>query len=854
MRYLSEWRRPALAVASLAVLIAIGVLAGRWDLRPVSQALTPAPTEHVLREDAEKEQKRLREEWIESLHQAAPGTDWRAIEAANHQGLVLERQSLLGRGFRTDDWDEIGSVNQAGRTHATAYSPDDGAIYVGSSLGGVWKGTLSGENWQAISDAIGYASHGLCVAPGAPKVITTFDDGGRVHATINDGESWFVPAGLDVVEILGCKRMVLDLGSPRSVYLLLRGKRWVGGQLHYRNYLFRSDDGGQSYALVHEEPLWPQCDIWIDRVNPGPLYLMAGSVLKVSHDLGVTWTDVGTASLDSDYVILTGSEAGAPAFYAALRNGAQWELWRSGNGGVSWAYRYAIHDFWETLCASIVDPNIVLFAGVECWRSHTGGAAFYKVNNWWDYYGDPENKLHADFPGMECIWIEGQEVFFMDSDGGTYKSYDGVATVQNISLYGLGISQYYGILTSQTDPYLIAAGSQDQGYQQSLPDRGRAPYLYFDQLISGDYGHLTSTVRDHNMLYSVYPGFTLLQINEEAPQDLRQLDFPPGASYPWMPFILADPADPDVFYFCADHLWRHERTGTGYSYTGTELPYDFAAGGNQYLTALAISPADANRWFAVAKTGTFWYSTNAGQSWTQSPSDGPTSHYFYGTALVASPTDPLVAYAGGSGYSGPAVYRTLDGGMTWEPMGDGLPSTLVFGLAFDNDADQTLFAAAEAGSYRYVPEHDLWVYIGGTEAPLTTYWCLEGVPEIGVVRFGTYGRGIWDYTVGPVTIGVEEPVAGVTPRKPELRAFPNPARERATFAFDLGVPARVTLEVFDVNGRRLAVPADGMRPAGHHEIAFDLTADNGWPLESGVYLARLQTPDGVSVGKLRVVR
>jgi len=837
-----------IAVISLAALITIGLSAALRDLDRQQPAMPPAPTEHVLHREAEKENKENREAWIESLHQTAPGVDWRAIEAENHQRLVLERQAHLERGLRTDDWTEIGSVNQAGRTHATAYSPDDGALYVGSSLGGVWKGTVAGDNWEAISDDIGYGSHGLCVTPGTPKVVTTIDNAGRIYATTNDGETWFVPTGFENDQYVKFARVLRDPGSPRAVYVLARGL--IDSQ--YCHGLYRSDDGGLTYALVYQEPgQWPRCDMWIDRVNPGPLYLMAGATLKISHNLGETFTDVGTAAIDADNVVLTGSEAGPPAFYAALKNGGAWELWRSVDGGATWTYRYAINDFWETLCASITNENLVLFAGVECWRSTNGGGSFTKVNNWWDYYGDPENMLHADFPGMEAIWIDGQEHFFMDSDGGTYTSTDGVATVQNISLYGLGISQYYAVFTSQTDPYLIVGGSQDQGYQQSDPTRTRSPYLYFNQLISGDYGHATSTGRDHNLLYTVYPGFTLVQFFENPPQQLRQIDFPAGSDHSWMPFILADPNDPGVFYLCADHLWRHERDGGTSNFLQEQLPYDFSAVGGGYLTGLAISSVDTNRWYAVSNGGRLWYSADAGFSWMLSPSTGPHAHYFYGTGIITSPTDPLVAYACGNGYSGPPVYRTVNGGVTWEPHGTGFPSTLAFEIVFDNAADQNLFAATENGPYRYLPDIDTWIYIGGTEAPLTTYWCLESVPEIDVIRYGTYGRGIWDYEIAPVTaIGGSTP--GVTPTL--LRTAPNPASVRTTFAFDLAGDTHVTLEIFDVNGRRLAVPVDGVRSAGRQEIAYDLSTASGRPLENGVYIARLKTSTGVSTEKLRVVR
>ncbi len=38
-----------------------------------------------------------------------------------------------------------------------------------------------------------------------------------------------------------------------------------------------------------------------------------------------------------------------------------------------------------------------------------------------------------------------------------------------------------------------------------------------------------------------------------------------------------------------------------------------------------------------------------------------------------------------------------------------------------------------------------WENLMGRDAPATTYWSVEAVPSAGRVRFGTYGRGIWDF-------------------------------------------------------------------------------------------------------------
>jgi hypothetical protein len=71
---------------------------------------------------------------------------------------------------------------------------------------------------------------------------------------------------------------------------------------------------------------------------------------------------------------------------------------------------------------------------------------------------------------------------------------------------------------------------------------------------------------------------------------------------------------------------------------------------------------------------------------------------------------------------------------------------------------------------------------------------------------------------------------------------PNPARGGVTaftYALPSGAASRVSLGVFDLNGRRLRSLVDGVRPAGEHREVFDGRADDGARLAPGVYFVRL---------------
>lgn len=753
-----------LATALFWILAGETAIAAPTSAREGRTALIPpAPTENWLAPDAEARSQRGRREWYERLHRAAPGVDWRAVERANHETNLLARRALVNHGAVQSPswttWEERGNRNQTGRTHVTALGTDGTTLFVGADKGGLFSGTIGSNAWQPRADNLGLGVHGLVIVPGSPEVWVALNDDGRLFASTNAGANWFVPSGLPTNRIAGL-RVLRDMAAPRNVYVLFGAWHWSGSAWVRSLKLVRSVDGGLTFATLRTDITDLQGDIWISRTGASALYMMAGNLLSSSTNQGTSFTPVGTTPVSGD-LLLAGSEAGAPTFYAAIKQGGNWDLYRSQDGGASWEFRFTITDFWESLTASMSDPQLVIYGGVNAYRSTDGGGSFAPINQWWEYYGDPDHKLHADLPGIDCTRIGGQEVFFFNTDGGTFISYDGGATVQNITRYGFGNGQYYSVLSSQNDPQLIAAGSQDQGYQ--ISDPVPATVLSFSQEVSGDYGHLTSAAGNHNMLYAVYPGFILLQTSEASPRNIGSVAFPPASSYQWMPAILADPDNADRLYFGADHIWRMERV-SGFNYSSTQLPQDFSNGSNDTVTALAISPADHSYWYAATQAGRLWYSWTSGASWTLSASAGPAAHYFYGNDLLCSPGNSLVCYVAGSGYSGPAVYRTVDGGITWTPMSTGLPSTLVFSLAFDNPTDQNLYAAAEAGPYRY--SAGSWTSILGSEPPLTPYWDVEGVSALGVMRYATYGRGIWDYHIPGAVLRPDAALAAAASANP----------------------------------------------------------------------------------------
>jgi Zn-dependent metalloprotease len=79
--------------------------------------------------------------------------------------------------------------------------------------------------------------------------------------------------------------------------------------------------------------------------------------------------------------------------------------------------------------------------------------------------------------------------------------------------------------------------------------------------------------------------------------------------------------------------------------------------------------------------------------------------------------------------------------------------------------------------------------------------------------------------------------------------YPNPFNPVTVIPFTLDRASRVTLEVFDVLGRKVAVLIDGTLPAGKHEAILD-----GSRLSSGMYFSRLRSGSAIETRKMTLLK
>ena len=256
---------------------------------------------------------------------------------------------------------------------------------------------------------------------------------------------------------------------------------------------------------------------------------------------------------------------------------------------------------------------------------------------------------------------------------------------------------------------------------------------------------------------------------------------------------------------------------------------------------MAYSPINKDYRYVLNTQGKFFYSSDRGTSWDKSTNRGPGSHYFYGSCIIPDVNDINTIYLSGSGYSGYPVWVSHDGGKSFEAMSDGLPNTLVFEMAINEDGS-LLFAASEIGPYVWVKSENRWYDLAAGVAPEQTYWTVDYVPALRTARFGTYGRGIWDFRVTEYT-GMDQIL--VHHESMGLNIYPNPVSGPANIDINLPLAGDLSIRVLNGAGQSLLEYQKENLPAGEHSQAIDLSG-----FSPGIYFVQAISGNRINIRKI----
>ena len=234
-------------------------------------------------------------------------------------------------------------------------------------------------------------------------------------------------------------------------------------------------------------------------------------------------------------------------------------------------------------------------------------------------------------------------------------------------------------------------------------------------------------------------------------------------------------------------------TLSGGSINSSQYDFDFNDASSASISAIETTPLQDEFIYVVTENGRFYHSEDEGDSFTMTDDYiGPSGGWIYTADIYASRLTEGLVFVGGSGYAGASVYMSVDSAKTFVPLEGDMPNTMVHEMAMDPQ-EKFLFAATDAGPYVYSMETEEWYDIAGVTAPLQQYISVEFIPSEYIVRFATWGRGIWDFDITTMTGIEEESVA-------EINVFPNPTSDGLIW---VNLTEKSDVFVFDLNGRQV---------------------------------------------------
>ncbi|MDA1080403.1 MAG: hypothetical protein O2973_01810 [Gemmatimonadetes bacterium] len=730
------------------------------------------------------------------------------------------------RGF---SWRAIGPIGQGGRVDDIAVVESDPQVfYVGFATAGVWKTSDNGINFAPIFDT--YSTHSIgdiAIAPSNPDVVyvgtgepnnrqsSSFGDG--VFKT-TDGGKTFTNVGLRETQSIA--RVVVHPTNPDIVWVAANGHLFGSNP---ERGVFKTTNGGRTWQhVLAVDENTGATDIVIHPTNPNILFAATytrrrtvfgfasggpGSGIWRSTNGGSSWSRVtgnglpagtmGRIGLDfarsNPDVIYAQIEVApdkepvdAAALAAAGRGGrggggggfGQQEqpsddkvsgIWRSNNGGRTWAFQSNQNNrpmYYSQIRVDPSDENTVYVGGASPAKSTDGAKTFTQLTG----FG------HGDH---HAIWINprnSRHVMY-GNDGSLDISYDGAETWESIRTWAVG--QPYHASVDMRRPYYVCAGLQDNGTWCGPSSVRSGPILAQDWYrVGGGDGFYTAVdptdfltmyaeSQDGNMNRVDLRNGTSTSIRPRpgsrsvdtpppggggggrggrggSPTVFPETDEPVSVRFNWNTPLVLSPHDPSTVYVAGNRLFISRDRGATWRMTddltkGLDRQEREIAGMKGTLPGCSrarvgqciMSKNDGTSMWGTAVSfgesavvpGVLWVGTDDGHiqvsrdngaTWTEVGKNVPggTKEYYI-SRIEPSHFDAATAYASVDGHKSddlkPYVFVTRNYGETWTSITSNLPDRgNVNTIRQDPRNRNLLYAGTEFGFFVSLDEGRTW--------------------------------------------------------------------------------------------------------------------------------------------------